>query len=143
MQDTSDERKSLGMRRCKSAMLARELPPSETAVRKTTIEILVFDEDANQIVIEEVLDKAPSRLRRCKSAAKPTPAADGSEEVHASTLRRCKSAAEFPVADASDEVHDSNLRRCKSSIGGLTVENNLDDDHPYKLCRCESADLFP
>ena len=119
MQDTSDERKSLGMRRCKSAMLARELPPSETAVRRTT-ESLVFDEDLDQIVVEEVMDdKAPSRLRRCKSAAD-----------------------QVPVLDALDEAHLAKLRRCKSSVGEQTVENVLDDDYPSKLCRCESADIF-
>ena len=116
MQDTSDERKSLGMRRCKSAMLARELPPSETAVRRTT-ESLMFNEDLDKIVIEEVMDDvAPSRLRRCKSAAE-----------------------QIPVPDASDEAHFSKLHRCKSSTGELTVENDLDDDVPYKLRRCESA----
>ena len=117
MQDTTDERKSLGMRRCKSAMLARELPPSETAVRRTTTESLVFDKDLDQIVVEEVMnDVAPSRLRRCKSAVDQAPCPDASKEAHLSTLRRCK-----------------------SSVGGLTVENNLDDDVPNKLRRCESA----
>ena len=121
MQDTSDERKSLGMRRCKSAMLARELPPSETAVKRTTTESLAFDKDLDQIVVEEVMkDVAPSRLRRCKSAAD-----------------------QVPCRDASEEAHLSKLRRCKSSVGGLTVENVLDDDYPSKLRRCESADLLP
>ena len=118
MQDTSDERKSLGMRRCKSAMLARELPPTETAVRRTT-KSLMFDEDLDQIVIEEVLYKAPSRLRRCKSAAD-----------------------QIPVASASDEVNVSKLPRCKSYAGGMTAENDLDDDYPYKIRRCESAVLL-
>ena len=117
MQDTSDERKSLGMRRCKSAMLARELPPSETAVRKTT-ERLAFDEDVQQIVIEEVLDKAPSRLRRCKSAV------------------------EIFVVDASDKTDFSKLRRRKSYAGGMNVANDLDDDDPHKLRRSESTDLL-
>ena len=117
MQDASDERKSLGMRRCKSAMLARELPPSETAVRKTT-ERLAFDEDVKQIVIEEVLDETPSRLRRCKSAA------------------------EIPAIDAADKADFSKLRRCKSFTGGLDAANDLDDDDPYKLRRSESADLL-
>ena len=68
MHDTSDEKQSLGMRRCKSAMLARELPTSEMAVRRTT-ESLIYAEELDQIVIEEVLDdKVASRLRRCKSA---------------------------------------------------------------------------
>ena len=120
MQDTSDERKSLGMRRCKSSMLARELPLSETVVRKTT-ESLMFDEELDKIVIEEVMDDvAPSRLRRCKSAAE-----------------------QIPVPDASDEGHLSTLRRCKSSVGGLNVENDLEDDCSHKLRRCESADLIP
>ena len=120
MQDTSDERKSLGMRRCKSAMLARELPPSETAVRRTTVS-LVCDEDLDQIVVEEVLDdKVPSRLRRCKSTAD-----------------------QMPVVGAPDEGHVSKLPRCKSFAGRLTAENDLDDDSPYKLRRSESADLLP
>ena len=117
MQDASDERKRLGMRRCKSTMLARELPPSETAVRRTT-ERLAFDEDVQQIVIEEVLDKAPSRLRRCKSTG------------------------EIPVVDASDKAQASKLRRRKSFAGGLNVANDLDDDDSYKLRRSESTDLL-
>ena len=56
IQDASDERKSQGMRRSKSAMLARELLQSEAAVRRTS-ERLAFGEDVKQIVIEEVLDK--------------------------------------------------------------------------------------
>ena len=28
MEDTTEEKKALGMRRCKSAMLAREIPPT-------------------------------------------------------------------------------------------------------------------
>ena len=120
MQDTSDERKSLRLRRCKSAMLARELPPSETVVRRTT-ERLMFDEDLEQIAIVEVLDdKVPSRLRRCKSTAD-----------------------QMPVVGAPDEGHVSKLPRCKSFAGRLTAENDLDDEDPRKLRRCESADLLP
>ena len=120
MKDNLDERKSLGMRRCKSAMLARELPPSETAVRRTT-ESLMYDEDLEQIAIEEVLDdKVPSRLRRCKSAVE-----------------------QIPISDASVDVNTSKLRRCKSFAGGLSVENDPDVDHPCKLRRSESADLLP
>ena len=117
MQDALDERKSLGMRRCKSAMLARELPPSETAVRRTT-ERLVFDEDVEQIIIQEVLDRGPPRLRPCKSAA------------------------EFPVVDASDKTDSTKLRRRKSFAGGMNVANDLDDDDPCKLRRSESTDLL-
>ena len=131
MQDTSDERKSLGMRRCKSAVLARELPPSETAVRKTTTESLMFDEDANQIVIEEVLDDKPSPfrlLRRCKSADEKIYVPGASKKEHASKLRRCKSSVEGP--SATNDLDDD-------------VDNDLDVDYPYKLRRCESADMLP
>ena len=114
MQDASDERKSPGMRRCKSVML-RELPPSEATVRRMT-ETLAFDEDVEQIVIEEVLDKEPSRLRPCKSAA------------------------EIPVVDASDKEQASKLHRCKSCAGGMNVACDLDDDDQHKLHRNESAD---
>ena len=117
MQDASDDRKSLGMRRCKSAMLARELPPSETAVRRTT-ERLAFDEDVEQIVIEEMLDKGPPRLRPCKSAT------------------------EIPVVDASDKTDFSKLHRRKSCAGGMNVACDLDDDDPHKLRRSESTDLL-
>ena len=79
----------------------------------------MFDEDLEQIAIEEVLDKAPSRLRRCKSAV------------------------EILVPHASVDVHASKLRRCKSFAGGLSVENDLYDEDPCKLRRCESADLLP
>ena len=131
MHDTSNERKSLKVRRCKSAMLARELPPSETAVKKTTTESLIFDEDANQIVIEEVLDDKASpfqMLRRCKSVDEKIRVSGASKKEHASKLRRCMSSVEGPSAD--NDLDDD-------------VDNDLDVDYPYKLRRCESADLLP
>ena len=131
MHDTSDERKSLGIRRCKSAMLARELPPSETAVKKTTTERLIFDEDANQIVIEEVLDDKASpfqMLRRCKSADEKIHVPGASKKEHASKLRRCMSSVEGPSADSD---LDSDL------------DNDPDVDYPCKLRRSESADMLP
>ena len=105
--EAADDERVPALRRCKSAMLARELPPSETAVRRTT-ERLMFDEDLDQIAIEEVLDKAPSRLRRCKSTA-----------------------GQIRVVDAPDDVLASKLQRCKSSVCKTTVENDLADDDPY------------
>ena len=98
MEDTTEEKKALGMRRCKSAMLAREIPPTKTIVRKTT-ERLMFDEASHQIVIKEFLkDEGPSRMRRCRS------------------ISGC-----MFVLDASDKNHILELRRCKSSLGELTV----------------------
>ena len=119
MEDTAGEKKALGMRRCKSAILARELPPTKTTARKTE-KRLVFDKASEQIVIKEVLkDEGPCRLRRCKSAS-----------------------GRIFVLDSSVKVHTMELRRCKSSLGGLTVESNSDDSCKYGLRRCTSTTWF-
>ena len=115
MQDTTEEKKALGMRRCKSAMLAREMPPTKTISRKT-VERLVFDEVCDQIVIEEVLkDEGPSRLRRCKSASGTVFVPDAPDKVHFSKLRRSKSCLDrIPDDDRTDEDGTCQLRRCES-----------------------------
>ena len=116
MEDTTEEKKSLGMRRCKSAMLAREIPPTKTTARKTA-ERLVFDEASDQILVTEVLkDEEPSRLRRCKSVSGYMFVPDASDKNHALKLRRCKSFVERPTtSSSSDDDCQHGLHRCTST----------------------------
>ena len=115
MEDAAGEKKALGMRRCKSAMLAREMPPTKTIARKIVTR-LVFDEAFDQIVITEMLKEEEPQLRRYKSTS-----------------------GQLFVPDTTDKDHASELRRCRSSLDRILVDDRTDEDHKHELRRCESV----